>query len=91
MTLPERRDELEDFKTQIDLCDFACAWAGFTKDKKSSSRCSAVMRHTNGDKIIVARTPDRHHIYFNVHDGRDRGSIVDFVQMRERLLIGCKA
>lgn len=46
------------------------------------------MRHPNGDKLIVARTPDRHHIYFNVHDGRDRGSIVDFVQLRERLSLG---
>ncbi len=88
MALPDRRDELEDFKTQIDLCDFACEWGGFTKDVKRSSRCSAVMRHPNGDKLIVARTPDRHHIYFNVHDGRDRGTIVDFVQNRDNVTLG---
>jgi hypothetical protein len=88
MGLPDRRNELEEFKTQIDLCDFACAWGGFAKDKKLSSRCSAVLRHPNGDKLIVARTPDRHHIYFNVHDVRDRGSIVDFVQSRDRVSLG---
>ncbi|MEZ6137003.1 MAG: DUF3991 and TOPRIM domain-containing protein [Pirellulaceae bacterium] len=88
MSLPDRADELEQFKTQIDLCDFACAWAGFTKDRRKSSKSSAILRHTNGDKLIVARTNQRHHIYFNVHNGRDRGTIIDFVQVRERATIG---
>lgn len=88
MSFPDRHDELDDFKTQIDLCDFASDWAGFVKDVRQSSRCSAILRHANGDKLIVARTPERHHIFFNVHDASDRGSIIDFVQSRENCSLG---
>jgi hypothetical protein len=88
MVLPDRHNELQDFKTQIDLCDFACAWGGFSKDRRQSSRSSAVLKHTNGDKLVVARTSTKQHIYFNVHDPRDRGTIIDFVQHREKLTLG---
>ncbi|WP_050769464.1 DUF3991 and TOPRIM domain-containing protein [Blastopirellula marina] len=87
MTEARRTDELEDFKSQINFCQYASS-RGFTLDPKQSSRSSAVMRHANGDKLIVARSPNRHWIYFNVHDSRDRGTIIDFVQIRDRLSLG---
>ncbi|UUO05002.1 DUF3991 and toprim domain-containing protein [Blastopirellula sp. J2-11] len=87
MTEAKRTDELEDFKSQINFCQYASS-RGFTLDPKQSSRSSAVMRHANGDKLIVARSPNRHWIYFNVHDARDRGTIIDFVQIRDRLSLG---
>lgn len=87
MTYFSRPDELDQFKTQINLCEFAAS-KGFVLDRKQSSRSSAVMRHSTGEKIIVARSASRHWIFFNVHDSRDGGTIIDFLQFRERLSLG---
>lgn len=87
MNFARREDELEEFKSQINLCEYVSS-RGFTLDQKQSSRSSAVMRHANGDKLIVARGANRHWMYFNVHDGRDRGTIIDFVQVRDRTSLG---
>ena len=75
-------DELEDFKTLINLSQYAAA-QGYTLDPKSSSRNSAVMVDPPGDKIIIAKGHDGHWIYFSVHQAADPGgSIIDFVQHR---------
>jgi hypothetical protein len=79
-------EELEEFKTQINLCEYASS-QGFVLDRKESSRSSAVMRHPNGDKIIVAKRPNGHWTYFNVR-GSDSGSIIDFVSVRSTLSLG---
>ena len=52
---------------------------------KQSSRNSAVLRHDNGDKIIVATDTDGHGIYFSVRDDADNGTIIDFVQNRSSI------
>lgn len=88
MTHRSRNDEIEDFKSKIDLCGFVGSWAGFILDVKKSGKTSAVLGHTNGDKLIIARKSNGHYIYFNVRDARDRGTIIDFVQQRERLTLG---
>ena len=83
-----RSDELEDFKTTINLSQYAAA-QGYTLDRKSSSRNSAVMVDTAGDKIIIAKGHDRHWVYFSVHSASDPGgSIIDFVQHRLGLNLG---
>jgi len=46
--------ELEYFKTSINLTEFAAS-RGYFLDSRESSRNSAVMRHPDGDKIIIAR------------------------------------
>ena len=75
-------DELEDFKTLINLSQYAAA-QGYTLDRRSSSRNSAVMSDPAGDKIIIAKGHDGHWIYFSVHQAADPGgSIIDFVQHR---------
>lgn len=79
--------ELEAFKTQIDLRAFA-ADQGYALDRKESWRGSSVMRHGNGDKIIVKRDHDGHYVYFSVRDDRDNGSIIDFLQNRRRGSLG---
>ncbi len=78
-------DELERFKSEINLTEYAAA-RGYQLDRRASSRNSIVMRHPgNDDKIIVSRGQgDRHWIYFSVRDARDHGTIVDFVQRRDR-------
>jgi hypothetical protein len=79
--------ELESFKTSIDLRAYA-ARQGYVLDRKESWRGSAVMRHANGDKIIIKRDADNHYVYFSVRDDADHGTIIDFAQNRLRLSFG---
>lgn len=79
--------ELEIFKTNIDLRVYASS-LGYTVDRRESWRGSSVMRHENGDKVIVKKDHDQHFVYFSVRDERDNGSIVDFVMPRKRLNLG---
>jgi len=85
--MKNRRDELESFKTDINLTAYAASH-GYRIDQKATSRNSAVMRHENGDKIVIARGNDRHWIYFSVRDHRDHGTVIDFVQRRQGLNLG---
>ena len=82
----QRQDELERFKSQINLAEYAEA-QGYEIDRRESSRASTVMRRGD-DKIIVATDQDGHGIYFSVRDDRDNGSIIDFVQKRQGLNLG---
>ena len=81
------REELEVFKRDIDLVQYAAA-AGYELDRRASSRGSAALRHPNGDKIIIAREPEGHWVYFSVRDDEDHGTIIDFVQRRHALSLG---
>jgi len=83
----QRNEEIEAFKTQINLTAYAAS-QGFLLDKRKSSRNSAIMRTDSGDKIIVAKFPNRHWVYFSVHDERDSGTIIDFVQNRRSGSLG---
>ena len=65
-----QRDELERFKTGINLTEYAAS-EGYQLDRRASSRNSGVMRHPGGDKIVIARGEDGHWIYFSVRDGTD--------------------
>lgn len=83
-----RNDELERFKGQINLAEYAAA-QGYTLDRGESSQNSAVMRReSDGDKVIVATGEDGHGIYFSVRDDADNGSIIDFVQRRQAKNLG---
>jgi len=81
-------DELEQFKTQINLSEFAAS-RGFKLDRRESSRNSALMRHPDGDKIIIARNEGNSNwIFFSVRDDQENGTIIDFIQHREGGNIG---
>jgi len=74
--------ELETFKTYVILPELAAA-RGYALDRRASSRNSVVMRHPDGDKIIIARYEGTTHwVYFSVRDDRDNGTVVDFLQNR---------
>jgi hypothetical protein len=74
--------ELEHFKTTINLSEFAAA-RGYALDRRASSVNSAVMRHPDGDKIVIARNEaSGAWVYFSVRDDRDNGTVIDFVQNR---------
>ena len=79
--------ELESFKTSIDLRAYA-AGQGYVLDAKESWRGSAVMRHANGDKIIISRKPDGHYTFFSVRSDQDSGTIIDFIQKRTGVSLG---
>jgi 5S rRNA maturation endonuclease (ribonuclease M5) len=82
-----RQEELEKFKTQINLVEYAQS-QGYQYSSQSSSRNSAVLAHDNGDKIVVATDTDGHGIYFSIRDDGDNGTIIDFVQNRSNLRLG---
>lgn len=83
----KRKQELEKFKTEINLVDYAQS-QGYQYINQASSRNSAVLRHDNGDKIVVATDTDGHGIYFSVRNDADNGTIVDFVSYRSNLSLG---
>ena len=77
----KREEELEAFKTRINLAVYAAA-VGYETQRKESSRNSIVMAHPDGDKIVVAMGAGGHWTFFSVRDEADNGSIIDFVQRR---------
>ncbi len=83
----QRKEELEKFKTEINLVEYAQS-QGYQYRSQASSRNSAVLAHDNGDKIVVATDTDGHGIYFSVRDEADNGTIIDFIQNRNNLTLG---
>lgn len=77
----DRGSELDAFKRDICLVEYALA-QGYVVDRKASSRSSVVLADPSGDKVVVARAPDGHWIFFSVRDDKDNGTIIDFVQSR---------
>lgn len=80
-------DELEIFKSQLSLTEYAQAF-GYSIVKNKSSKNSHFLEDGGGDKIIVARGKDGHDIYCSTKDVNDSGSIIDFVQHRQKLNLG---
>ena len=82
------REELERFKTDINLTEVAASF-GYALDKRESSRNTAVMRDANGDKVCIGRAlNDNHWIYWSARNEQDNGSIIDFIQNRKGGSIG---
>lgn len=76
--------EMERFKREINLAEFART-RGYAKEK-GSSKNGLILKGLDGDRIVVAtNSPDNHGVYFNVHDQKDSGSVVDFVKRRTGL------
>ena len=89
--------ELERFKSDINLADFATA-CGYRIDAKKSSKACYVMRHSDGDKIIIVTdATDDQWLFFSART-QAGGSILDFVMHQQgvnldhahRALKGCK-
>ncbi len=70
--------ELERFKTEIDLREFAAS-LGFEFNRRDSWRGSAVMERGAQDKIIISRGHDGHFVYFSVKDSHG-GTIIDLAK-----------
>lgn len=87
-----RDEELEDFKTRINLTEYAAA-LGYLIDRKKSYGSSVLMR-SGADIVVIGKNADNDHwIYWQVDAGKggpgaDAGSIIDFVQQRKGLNLG---
>src|ERR1019366_3300340 len=80
---PMHDHELDSFKRDIHLVQFAVERYGYVRDRRESSVSSHVLRHeASRDKLVVRRDADGHWTYFSVRDGRDSGTVIDFVQAR---------
>jgi len=87
---PDTDPELEDFKTKINLSEFAAS-KGFKLDKERSKSCSISMNN-GSDVVVITRATNGHWIYFSVQsskgDSKDGGSIIDFIHARYSLNLG---
>jgi hypothetical protein len=72
--------ELERFKA-LNLGEVAASY-GYALDRRESSRSSLVMRHADGDKIIIATGEDGHAVFFSVKADAS-GSVIDFIMHRQ--------
>jgi hypothetical protein len=80
--------ELELFKTEVNLVQYAAGW-GFTEfDRNKSSKACVVLRHRDNDgKIGVSRGHDGHWIYYDFRCGKG-GSVIDFVMRQMGISLG---
>ncbi len=86
--LHKRDEELERFKQQIDLSEYAKQSFGYEVDeKKSYANCLCLK--SDRDKIFVKQdVKSGNWVYASVTDSNDKGSIVDFLQQRRPLNLG---
>ena len=83
----KRVKQLERFKIEINLVDYAQS-QGYEYLTRESSPNSAVLRHNSGDKIVIVTNTQGHGIYFSLLDDKDQGTIIDFVQHRNNFNLG---
>jgi len=87
MKIRNREDELRDFKTKINLVDFAVSYK-YEVDKEKSTKREITLRHATQDKIIVAKAEDGHWVYWSVHSQQNKGTVIDLVQAIENCNMG---
>jgi hypothetical protein len=81
--------ELDAFKQRIDLRQFAAS-LGYEMDRRESWRGSTVLRR-GADKIVVKRNGNGHYVFFSVRDDDDHGTLIDFLQRRQKSEPRCRA
>ena len=71
----KRNEELDQFKTQIDLVDYA-EKLGYQLDQKKSSTNCIVLFDDQGDKILVGLDKtDHHYFYYSLTNETDYCSV----------------
>lgn len=84
----KEREELEQFKTAINLVSYA-EFHRYQINQKKSTRNCVVMKGDRGDCILIGIDKnDGHYFYTSLSDPSDCGSIVDFVQKRSGVNLG---
>lgn len=83
----DRNQEIEFFKTKVNLVSFVESFS-FERDLKKSSRHNFVMKKDDETLIISINKASGHWQYFNSLDSNDKGSIIEFIQNRKSLNLG---
>ena len=74
------RIDIERIKIEVNLVEVASLYGyGLNKQKSTVNSVSLKSEH---DSIIVKKDGDNHWVYFNVHIGKDKGSVIDFILYR---------
>jgi hypothetical protein len=68
------------YKSGINLGHYAAS-LGYELDPRKTTKSSLVMKHPNGDKVIISKRGSNY-VYFSVSDDKDNGTIVDFIRKR---------
>lgn len=55
---------------------------GYIYDRNKDSQSWRVLKHQNGDKVIVSKNKNGDYLYFNPQDDMDRGNIYNFCKNR---------
>ena len=66
---------------KYDVIDSTSSLA-ISSQPRSARAGLSVMRHPDGDKIVIAKNENGDWIYFSVRDGGDNGTVIDFIQKR---------
>ena len=84
-----RNDELDHFKREINLAEYA-AGHGFRRDSAKSTRHTYSMEDDAGNHLVISVNPENGHWrFFNpVDPDREAGSIIDFIQSRDQVTLG---
>ncbi len=80
MTIDDRKDELERFKSEINLSEYA-ACCGYKLDTKETFQ-NSVMMQSESDKIRIRKDEDGHYVYSSQYNSDKRGSVIDFIQQQ---------
>ncbi len=84
----KRNEELDQFKSKINLVEYAQD-NGYELDQKKSSANCIVLKDNRGDKLLVGLDKtDNHYFYYSLKNEIDKGSIIDFIQKRKNLNLG---
>jgi len=70
--LKVKQETLQAMKVKVSF-SIVAASTGYVFHERESSCNSAVIRHANGDKIIVAESSHGHWVHFSVRDDADNG------------------
>jgi hypothetical protein len=83
----QKAGELELFQSDINLSEYV-ATQGYSLDRKESHPNTVRMVNAEGEKLIITRGERCRWRYFSVGDENDKGSIVEFVQQRQKASLG---
>ncbi|MFA7253936.1 MAG: DUF3991 domain-containing protein [Patescibacteria group bacterium] len=75
-----QKHDFSRYKSDINLSHYASS-LGYELDPKKTTKSSLVMKHPNGDKVIISKRGSNY-VYFSVLDDKDNGTIVDFIRKR---------
>ena len=78
----------ETYKTDINLLEFILSHGYQLANKRLQSELSTsktVKVKNEHETLLVFRNENNHQLYWNAHDNRDKGSIIDFCYSRLRL------